>query len=81
VAGVKGQEVSTYIRDKGNPRTPTTFTPFQLAEFARGIVADCARLIEEKHGEACAQTLWHLLESDVTLPRNLCISNASAPSL
>lgn len=72
---------STYIRDKGNPRTPTTFTPYELAAFVRGIVADCARLIELEHSVDYARVLWEVLESDVTMPRGLDISKASVPSL
>jgi hypothetical protein len=34
--------MQSYIHSKVNPRSPSTFTPYELGMFVRSIVADCA---------------------------------------
>jgi len=84
VVGVRHQTenniMQNYIQSKVNPRNPTTFTPYELGEFVRSIVRDCAAMVKTKHGTRCAVELQECLDRDAAQLRGLDISKASAPS-
>jgi len=69
--------MQSYVHSKVNPRNSTTFTPYELGMFVRGIVQDCADIIENKHGKDYALELRELLVSDDEQLNCLNITKAS----
>lgn len=69
-----------FIHSKVNPRNSTAFTPYELGMFVRGIVEDCANMVETEHGKRYALELRELLVSDEAQLSCLDIAKASALS-
>jgi hypothetical protein len=69
-----------YIHSKVNPRNSTVFTPYELGLFVRGVVQDCANMVETKHGPHYALELRELLVSDEAHVSCLDIAKASVLS-